>query len=131
MRTTEKEWAHAGLKCMVLTHQTLYHRCGYAEVPKGHLLHGKHYDEVPAAWHDAVNGGLTFSGKIGDTWFVGFDCAHCWDAPDVSLIADEAARRSFIERYGYMLDPENHVWTLEEVERQTNALADLIGGGDQ
>lgn len=65
---------------------------GYVVIPKGHPLHGKHYDDI----HDLipsldVNGGLTFSDSANDlkwdelpenskdAWVVGFDTAHIWD----------------------------------------------------
>ena len=61
---------------------------GYVILPKGHKLHGKHYDEIDVN----VHGGLTFSEpanecvewaeideKDKDGWIVGFDTAHYSD----------------------------------------------------
>jgi hypothetical protein len=68
--------------------------CGYVGVPKGHPWHGQDYDHISADAH----GGLTFSagcchsddpaegvchipgeGEPDNVWWVGFDCAHCFD----------------------------------------------------
>ena len=40
----EKEFESNGLKCVVVFQRHGY-RCGYVEVPKGHPLYGKDYDE--------------------------------------------------------------------------------------
>ena len=61
---------------------------GYVIIPKGHALHGKHYDEIDVD----VHGGLTFSEPAKeckewhdlekddlDGWIVGFDTAHYSD----------------------------------------------------
>ena len=62
--------------------------CGYVGVEPGHPWHGVPYERVDAEAH----GGLTYSnhcaGEIchvpqpgeGDAvWWLGFDCAHCYD----------------------------------------------------
>lgn len=62
---------------------------GYVLIPKGHPMHGKHYDDIPVD----VHGGLTFSQLVNDkmikeweleesdkgAWCVGFDTAHYQD----------------------------------------------------
>ena len=65
---------------------------GYVIIPKGHELHGKHYDDINVD----VHGGLTYSDKLTEDiasmffpkddlkddiggWLVGFDCAHYGD----------------------------------------------------
>lgn len=66
--------------------------CGYVGVPPGHRYHGASYDDVPANCH----GGLTFAnhaycnedgtciGQVSEgpdpTWWLGFDCSHCFDS---------------------------------------------------
>lgn len=44
---TEKEWVHeaSGYKCYMYRHDSLKHWCGYVDVPKGHPLHGKSYND--------------------------------------------------------------------------------------
>jgi hypothetical protein len=62
---------------------------GYVLIPKGHPMHGKHYDDIDVD----VHGGLTFSEKAEDCkgwqsiepedmdcWVVGFDTAHWNDS---------------------------------------------------
>lgn len=87
---------HAGYQWVVV-HNTMGYRCGYIRVPLGHPWHGKDYNDIEAE----VHGGLTFGepdepcGKQGDDayWF-GFDCAHCFDAPDPSLPGGRALLRT-------------------------------------
>ncbi len=61
---------------------------GYVIIPKGHAMHGKHYDDIPVD----VHGGLTFGQPVSDlsdwdeienessdSWVVGFDTCHYGD----------------------------------------------------
>jgi len=60
---------------------------GYVIIPKGHPLHGKHYDDIDVE----VHGGLTFSEPVKELdwpeiskkdksgWVIGFDTAHADD----------------------------------------------------
>lgn len=71
--------------------------CGYVGVPPGHPAHG-----LTASWDDErhskidVHGGVTYGAECDDDpqlgichvpepgqadhlWWIGFDCAHCWD----------------------------------------------------
>lgn len=81
------------------------YRCGYVRVPAGHPWHGKHYNDIDAD----VHGGLTFAepdehcGKGGedDAWWLGFDCAHPFDAPDPELPGYDAHVASMLAQdYG-------------------------------
>jgi hypothetical protein len=82
------EGEHAGFE-FVVTHNRMGYRCGYVRVPKGHPWHGKEFHEIDAE----VHGGLTFSepdkpcnkGGADDAHWLGFDCAHSWDAQDPAL----------------------------------------------
>lgn len=90
---------HCGLKFHVI-HNGSGYRCGYVRVPLGHPWHGKDYGDVDAD----VHGGLTFAeadvpcgnGEDADHWF-GFDCAHCFDAPDPALPDNRIGRNPFRE----------------------------------
>ena len=57
--------------------------CGYVAIPKGHRFFKKHYDQVDPFID--CHGGLTFSDFFLDLpdWFIGFDCAHAYDDPDI------------------------------------------------
>jgi hypothetical protein len=82
------EGEHLGFKWTVIRNTRGY-RCGYVRVPVGHPWHGQDYDDVNAECH----GGLTFSQADepctapgpDDAWWLGFDCAHSFDAPDPTL----------------------------------------------
>ncbi len=79
---------HKGFEWIVTNNGSGY-RCGYIRVPKGHPWRGKDYDEIDLD----VHGGLTFGepdlpcDKAGedDAYWLGFDCAHGFDAPDPKL----------------------------------------------
>jgi hypothetical protein len=79
---------HAGFEWEV-TNNGLGYRCGYVRVPPGHPWHGQDAEQPDVD----VHGGLTFAeadtdcGKGGadNAWWLGFDCAHAYDAPDPSL----------------------------------------------
>lgn len=53
----EKEFEHAGLKCVV-TFGDMGHRCGYVGVPKEHSLYGKYYDDYLDIKKSEVEGEL-------------------------------------------------------------------------
>lgn len=83
-----------GLPCLIVRNR-YGALCGYVGVPSGHPWHGRGYDDVTAD----VHGGLTFAGPCSpeedetsgichipavgepdDVWWLGFDCAHAFDA---------------------------------------------------
>ena len=101
----EKEWTSSGLKCVIKMVYGSY-RCGYVAVPKGHPAYDLGYDDVPVS----VHGGLTYSNTDIQNerhWF-GFDCAHAGDATT---------------DYSHQGD---HFWTLEEVTKETEQLAEQL-----
>ena len=56
--------------------------CGYVAIPKGHRLYKKEYTKLDFI---DCHGGLTFSDfflELPD-WFIGFDCAHAYDDPEI------------------------------------------------
>lgn len=79
---------HKGFEWQVI-HNRRGYRCGYVRIPNGHPWHGVDYDDIDAD----VHGGLTFAeddkpcDKDGpdNAYWIGFDCAHAWDAPDPEL----------------------------------------------
>jgi len=67
------------------------HRCGYVEVPLYMDIHGREdYMSLEYPNFD-VHGGITFVGRRddGETWWIGFDCGHSCDAPDLKLMSEE------------------------------------------
>lgn len=83
------EWkTEAGLPALIVRNTGIGNLCGYVGVPKGHVAHGKGYDDVQVD----VHGGLTYAescggrichipapGESDDVWWLGFDCAHLGD----------------------------------------------------
>lgn len=83
-----------GLPCLILRNGGGA-LCGYVGVTREHPLYGVDYTEPDIE----VHGGLTFAGRCGggpdaeqmgichvpgegeadDIWWLGFDCAHCYD----------------------------------------------------
>lgn len=84
-----KEWTtKAGLPAEIRMGMVM---CGYVGLPKGHPMHGKHYDAIDADCH----GGLTYAAdsyKDG-TWWVGFDLGHAGDAFTVGSVKVPGVKR--------------------------------------
>lgn len=81
------EWrSPEGLVCLIVR-TPMGHLCGYVGVPPGHPYHGVGYDDLDIE----VHGGLTYAGACKgkichvprdgepEVWWLGFDCAHCFD----------------------------------------------------
>ena len=93
--------------------------CGYVRIPEGHPLYEVDYtDPAPgvtcADTKEAprleilfdAHGSLTFSGKLRDRdgWWLGFDCNHLDDRPEIQDAAYtarecESLARQIVERY--------------------------------
>ena len=126
-RAVEKKWDYKGLQCIVTradvhdpTHYSA-HRCGYVRVPPNHPWHGKNEDEIDVF----VHGGLTFLQEEpcvhedGIGYWIGFDCHHAGDA---GLPAGDPREIKYPRfSMGY-----EHYWTLSEVQRETELLAEQV-----
>jgi hypothetical protein len=110
---TEKIWEAHGLKCAVARGSAL---CGYVYVPADHPDAKLDYDDVDVS----VHGGLTFRCKSpdGGAWF-GFDCAHHGDWFGFSYPVVSAGG---VDTHSY--EHPGHVWTVEEVTKETERLAE-------
>jgi hypothetical protein len=82
-----------GLDCLLVRNSNIGNLCGYVGVTEKHPYFGKGYNDVDAD----VHGGLTFAnacsenaeghgvchvplpGRSDHVWWLGFDCAHCYD----------------------------------------------------
>lgn len=85
-------WQSEGFDCLV-NRNGMGAWCGYVGLKRGHPLYEKTYMEIydlPAGDILSVHGGLTYSEHChGDichpsdgqdhVWWLGFDCAHCFD----------------------------------------------------
>jgi hypothetical protein len=83
------------------------HLCGYVAIPPSHPFYQKGYCEIEDCYDISVHGGLTFAGPglepmQKDTWYLGFDCAHCNDWSS--------------------FDPQGHRWTVWEVRQECERL---------
>ena len=76
-------WEYKGYRYFVLNLGT--HPTAYIEIPEGHKLFGKNYNEIYDMGYDIdVHGGLTYSDDNlmcvkSKSWFIGWDYAHCDD----------------------------------------------------
>lgn len=103
---------HQGFEWMVI-HNGGGYRCGYMRIPAGHPWHGKGYDDLNVE----VHGGLTFAepdvpcdapGPDTD-WWLGFDCAHAFDAPDPELPTNENDCFKWVPRLGDVVRTQDYV----------------------
>lgn len=79
---------YRGYKWKILRHYALYHRCGYVRIPENHKLYNVHYSEFSDTddFPFVENmGGITFSRKMHDGYWIGFDCGHGWQSSDPEL----------------------------------------------
>lgn len=77
--------------CYASRHPVTGNWCGYVELSDEHPWAGQSGDEIDAF----VHGGVTFSdrfSKLGDGWFIGFDCGH---SGDVAPAHDARRKRAF------------------------------------
>src|SRR5215471_8421807 len=103
--------------------------CGYVGVPASHPWHGRSYQEIDVS----VHGGLTYSsgcqGHIchtplegeAEVWWLGFDCAHCFDlAPAMAALLRQ------IGRGDDFLDPTQTYKPVEYVRGEVERLAEQV-----
>ena len=88
----ESRFFYEGFNCYILM-QPHGHRCGYVELPKTNKYFGKGYDDIPVECHGGLTyaeDSLCFDGMIlnGQRWFIGFDCAHFNDEPDLDTAVE-------------------------------------------
>lgn len=77
-----REFVADGYNCLIK--QGPFSLLGYVEIPEGHPWYRKSYHELSRV---KVHGGLTYSEPFkpgdwdakGDSWWIGFDCAHVGD----------------------------------------------------
>ena len=112
-----EEWERHGYLCRIVQGKRLDHYCGYVGIPIDHpLVKDEEWDIIERL---EVHGGVTFttdSFTLNDSWekklwkepyfWIGFDCAHAWDYSKVN--------------------PKGHKWTLSELKREANRLADQL-----
>ena len=132
--TMKPNWPHMesffhykGYACVVLL-QRMGHRCGYVGIPASKPHYGESYMHLE---NIECHGGLTYSDTYmpadvpNGLWWIGFDCAHWQDAPDV-----EATRKIFGEyealRAERLMDSCLVVRTQEYCEEQCRNIVDQL-----
>jgi len=137
----EAKWIHAGLTCMILTHD-MGHRCGYVLVPKHHVFHGVDYGDCINPEHKnekhcycgdtpesrlSAHGGITFGGGLQDYkgWWFGFDCAHHGDAQDPSIMSPDMKKKAELNPDIY-LRTGGHIRSAEYVANECQNLASQL-----
>lgn len=80
---TEKRFEYKGYPCVVLMIAG-GHRCGYVGLSEDSPFYGKNYEDIPIECHWGLTYGRPYltEHEDKDTWWIGFDCAHCDDKPD-------------------------------------------------
>ena len=110
----ESRFEYRGYPCVVIF-QPLGHRCGYVGLPEKNRFYGLDYNEIDVDCH----GGLTYSSNHlydqddTNTWWIGFDCAHSGDSPDLEAVTEAFGDNThvFMPR-----DIYGQLWTMKEVE---------------
>ena len=130
----EEEFEYEGYKCVV-TSQRRGHRCGYVGIPPGHPASGLDYtsDILSEIW---VHGGLTYASGgngypvEGNYWWLGFDCAHYRDRPDMEAVFDsfELSENEIemLRRFDGWTFPEGEVRSKEYVKEECMCLASQL-----
>jgi hypothetical protein len=74
------EWvdAETGLHGHIWRNKITHTLCGYVGVTTGDLV-GVDYNRLDMDNDYSPHGGLTYSGREGNVWWFGFDCAHSED----------------------------------------------------
>lgn len=108
------EWTHRGYKLLMLRNHC-GSLCGYIGLPPEHPLHGMHYDDAEDLAAVQTHRGLTYSGQLPpemsapETWWLGFDCAHAFDAmPAMDALFNTPKMRETMGEMGMARDPYRH-----------------------
>ena len=135
MSIIESSFHYRGFQCCVIF-QDLGHRCGYVKIPYWHPAYEKNWDELDIKCH----GGITYADHslLGKThtfgWWIGFDCAHFGDIPDVQSAikyfneGDEEQRKTLNFLYNLDKGQENFgsVKTLDYCIQQCRSIVDQL-----
>lgn len=114
------------------------YRCGYVGVPYNHKLAKKDVDKLS---HLKCHGGVTYAEPSlydcndDNTWWIGFDCAHCFDGYDVDAAKQYFGDDPDFKRIFYIMedfwresnrDPEVEIRSLAYVKDKCKKLIDQI-----
>ena len=107
----EKRDIYKGYTYLVLANCKHGYRCGYVQIPEGHIYY-ENRDFRKFNVGTEINWGLTFSGRLKNQtgWWIGFDCNHSNNGVDVRLIRQHYSKEDaeylienelFYKDYGY------------------------------
>ena len=118
----ENKFTYKGYPCVVLFLPGAY-RCGYVGIPLNNKLAKKSIDEL--SFLDC-HGGITYSEPYlhecedADTWWIDFDCAHCFDGYDIETAKQYFGEEPDFQRiYAIMQD----LWNEANKEYKSSSLA--------
>lgn len=138
----ENRFEYRELPCVVLF-MPMGYRCGYVGLPKENRYYKKKYDDIPVDCHCGLtySEGRLFGQSDKDTWWIGFDCGHCFDGIDKdtfnNIYKKELLNMSPVEFRAHMMNFDC-VWeisrkypvkTQEYVENECMKIVDQIVGG--
>jgi len=113
-----KAWVYKGRHCIILWVGS--HYCGYGETKLkcgySHTATGLEYDGTSPESCVTAHGGLTFSGPLDitpfdkDIYYFGMDYAHAGDYMEYDCVSLREGKK----------------WTIEEVEKDVEAMIDSI-----
>lgn len=130
---------YKGFPCVVLF-QSMGYRCGYVGLTKENRFYGKEYSSIDD--YISCHGGLTYSSnklilqEDTDLWWIGFDCAHCFDKRDYKKAKEYFSTNDKVmdsilymekmdEQYGSL---GQEIRTLEYCIEECKAIVDQIVG---
>lgn len=110
----ELDFQYLGFDCRLRRNQ-MGSWCGYVKVPEDHVYHGKTWDDLDIG----VHGGITFCEKLEDGYWIGFDCAHCYD---ISPVLDKAFGNCFADVVYRNMD-----YCMNECKKMVDQLKERYG----
>lgn len=126
-----------GYTCVVML-QPLGYRCGYVGIPRDSAWWGRRVRDLRCI---ECHGCITYAEdhlpqeKPDGLWWIGFDCMHYLDAPDMQTLrrvyGDELADKVNGVRMHHGLDGLTQVRTLEYCVRECKLIVDQLMGGDE
>ena len=128
----EERFEYKGFPCVVLFLPWGY-RCGYVGIPFGNKYYNVDYMNIPVDCH----GGLTYaeSSLCGqedkDLWWIGFDCAHCFDGYDFKKLDEYYPDRNkdrIDTEYHKYLTSENGFRDFDYVKKECMGIVDQLLG---
>ena len=130
----ESRFDYKGFPCAVLFMSGCY-RCGYVGIPKDNKWYKKDMGEIPVDCH----GGITYAdSKLyhqndKDKWWIGFDCAHCFDGYDLETAekyfgSDEKWEKQFslMRDYYITMNEEHRAQTLEDCKEECRQIVEQL-----